>query len=209
MISLLLLMALDGFSCEKLIDCIQKNAQLTDQKYTYVEKEIVGEPFKTTGSIEWTKENADLLLSEILNTNGYTRIPLPMEKTFKIINLRDIRYATGLTIINATKKMSSPIPADSFYYELHYTVANGPMRSGLLAKEMRPYMSRYGRAIDHADSLVVFDTGLHIRHHLELIRKNDIPVSKNEMNAVKCEESISRDKKLIQEIVEAVCQKTK
>ncbi len=178
-------------TCKKIDDCVDLVSKLTGTKYIYgtdLKKDDVIFP----SPIELTADNADTLFSEGLNMAGYTRIPTPVEKVVKIIPARDIRYTGDLPKYNASKGNLPEIPKHNDYVMLVYKGTLGGMVSHI-ARNLRPFMSRYGRVIDMENSqmLIISDTAANIRGYLPIITEADVPMTKE--NRVKIEERMKKE----------------
>ena len=173
----------DLSSCSILSECLELSSRLTGKSYFYSNMKL-DEKVGQTGSVEWTKENADFIIGELLNDAGYYRIPSKTENTYKLINGRDVRYTPNIPSYNADLLTNSPIPPANSAEpaQLIYQSKNSG-RASEMARNLRPLMSRYGRVIDVTASniLMVLDTTATIHQVLPLIRKMDVPVTKEEL----------------------------
>lgn len=191
----LLLSSTSIFACDKVADCINEASKLTGTQYIYDAGDVKGE-IKSTSGLSWTKENADALLSEALSIAGYTRVPVVQANTYKIINQRDIRYNSSFRSLRVDKKGGNEIPMLSDYMELHYKTENGNARAQIIARNLRPFCSRYGRVIDAPGGLlIILDTGHNLARMLEIIRSSDIPVTKEELAEMKKREERHEERK--------------
>jgi hypothetical protein len=175
-----------GESCSKLIDCIDLASKLTGKHYIYSAGDINAE-VKATPGLNWNKDNADGLLSEVLHLSGYVRLPIPAaQNTYSIINGRDIRYGGSLPRFNVTREGGDSLPTLilSDFAELHYQSKHG-RRVGEIARNLRPFLSRYGRVIDTSSGiLIVIDTMTNLERAIGIIRKADVPLTKQELVAM-------------------------
>lgn len=91
---------------------------------------------------QMTKEEFQQIVFNLLNNRGYT--PIEQNNIIWIYNTRDIRY------LSVPMAYNLDFPTDSRYrslvYRLKYPV------SSMVARNLRPYMSRYGRVIDFSDA---------------------------------------------------------
>lgn len=167
-----------GESCKKIFDCIETVSKLTGVKYMYSPGDLGKDNVIFNDEIKLTKENADILFSEALNLAGYTRIPSQVPGFMKIINARDIRYAGEAPKYNASKTLTPDLPKGADYIQLVYQGTSGGEVSEI-ARNMRPFMSRYGRVVDFQNSqlLIVADTAAMIRSFLPVIQELDRPLS--------------------------------
>lgn len=89
-----------------------------------------------------TKEEFQQIVFNLLQNRGFT--PIEQNSITWIYNARDIRY------LSVPISMDLNFPADarfrSLVYRLKYPI------SAMVARNLRPYMSRYGRVIDFSDA---------------------------------------------------------
>lgn len=165
--------------CSDLAKCVEFVSNLTGKKYMY-DGALKGE-FKASSNFQLTAENADTLFSTILNINGYTRIPTAVKDTYKIIEARDVRYATVPTI-QADMKTTPEIAMTEDYVFLAYKFnyyKQGQTREA--SNSARPFMSRYGRIIEVGNTVTVQEVANKIPQMLEILRRADREYSKEEI----------------------------
>lgn len=169
-------------NCDRLLLCLEKASALTGKNYLYDDmnlKETVG----SVGKINWTKENADILIGELLASAGYYRLDMGND-IYKLINAIDVRYISGVKSFSATRESNDPLPSPNSAdpVELVYHSKNGLERPSEIARNLRPFMSRYGRVIDERSGglIIIRDTASAIPQLLSLIRKMDTPVTPEE-----------------------------
>lgn len=113
-----------------------------------------------------TIEEFQTIVFNLLHNRGYT--PVEQNGILWIYNSRDIRYIP----VGITTDMN--FPADSRYrtavYKLKYPL------SSIIARNLRPYMSRYGRVIDFSDArtLILNDTSDNIKRLVKTIEFMDV-----------------------------------
>lgn len=173
----------DQSGCTKLKSCLELASTLTGKSYIYDDMKLE-EAIGNIGNTAWNKDNADLLIGELMSSAGYYRIDMG-NNVYKIINARDIRYVANVKSYSATKEANDPMPASNSAdpVELVYKTNNGYTRASEIARNLRPFMSRYGRVIDERSGghLIVRDSAAAVNHILTLIRKMDAPVSAAEI----------------------------
>lgn len=105
----------------------------------------------------------------VLESHGFTAIP---EGSFlRIISTRDIRYTP--TALYESKEFPK---TDEYIFVIH--ILKNPL-AGEITRNMRPFMSRYGRIIDFNDShsIAIQDRGSNINRLIDLINSLDTPKS--------------------------------
>ena len=124
-----------------------------------------------------TKEEFQTIVFNLLHNRGFT--PIEQNGVMWIYNSRDIRY------IPVPIVMDLNFPSDSRYrtavIKLKYPI------SSIVARNLRPYMSRYGRVIDFSDArtLIVNDTSDNIHRVKKTIEFMDVEATfKNFANDV-------------------------
>lgn len=165
--------------CGDLSKCVEFVSKLTGKQYIY-DGTLKGE-LKSSSNFQMTAENADILFSSILNINGYTRIPTAVKDTYKIIEARDVRYATVPTF-KADMKTTPEIAPTEDYVFLAYKFnffKQGQTREA--SNSARPFMSRYGRIIETGDTVTVQEVANKMPQMLEHFRRSDREYTKEEV----------------------------
>ncbi len=150
--------------------CVARASELTSKKYVYADK-LEGMVDGST-NMSMTSENADTLISTILHLNGYTRITMGKD-TYKVINARDVRYM-ATTQVEASSDKAPELASVDDYYTMDYTILN-PETGEHITRNLRPYLSRYGRIIfqENSSSLIIQDTANNILRMYKMISKMD------------------------------------
>lgn len=113
-----------------------------------------------------TKEEFQTIVFNLLHNRGYT--PIEQNGLMWIYNSRDIRYLP----VEISTDLN--FPSDSRYrtavIKLKYPI------SSIVARNLRPYMSRYGRVIDFSDArtLIINDTSDNIHRVKKTIEFMDV-----------------------------------
>jgi len=111
-------------------------------------------------------EDIDLFISAVADQTGYTILKNEKLNQIEVINSRDIRYRGG-KIYTEIKD----VPRD--YNHVQFVTRLNFIEASEVSRNMRPFMSRYGRVIDekNANTLIIADTGKNIHRLAELISK--------------------------------------
>lgn len=177
----------DSGQCSTLGECLKLSSSLTGNSYLFDEMKL-NEKVGSIGKVTWDKENADLLIGELLASAGYYRLDMG-KKVYKLINAIDVRYTAGIKSFSATKETNDPLPTANAAdpVELVYHSKNGPQRPSEIARNLRPFMSRYGRVIDERSGglIIVRDTASNLHQLLPLIRRLDTPFTAQEIKVMK------------------------
>src|SRR5687768_2959657 len=94
--------------CPDIAPCAKAVSELTGQKYV-LDQDVKGSQNLATPNIELTKENAELLFTELLHNAGYARIATGEPGTWRIMRQRDARDSV-LPIIEASKDQPPKMP---------------------------------------------------------------------------------------------------
>jgi len=118
------------------------------------------------GSKVMPKTDVDLYLSVILMENGYTMLTVAETQTLNIVNSRDIRYRSA-KVYKSIETLPDTFEHVWFIHTLKHIPAN------ILARNLRPLVSRYGRVIDHSDSIMISDTAKNVKQLMNVVRFMD------------------------------------
>ena len=114
------------------------------------------------------KTDFALYISMVLMDAGYVMIPVAETQTINVIAARDIRYRSS----KIYKDINSLPDTFEHVWFLH-TLKHIP--AGIVARNMRPLASRYGRIIDHTDSIMISDTAKNVKLMMQIISVMDTP----------------------------------
>ncbi len=179
-----LLFSATAFSCETLSDCINEASIITGKQYL-VNENIKGklkEPFPSLN-----KENVEIMISHLLDSNGYSRVPIT-EDIWKIINARDIRYH-ALPMLEADLEHRPDFGIANDYKMMRYRMTN-PQALSELSRSIRPFISRYGRVIDmkYSGVILVQDTVDNLKRIYEIVKDADREPTKEQLERINREQ---------------------
>lgn len=103
------------------------------------------ETFVSQGNLKIGKDRIESFVSGVVGRSGNTIIRFPESSQLQVILGRDSRYATLPVYTDVTK-----IPSNDDYIQFNYTVKH--IAASELSRNMRPFLSRYGRVIDMKSS---------------------------------------------------------
>lgn len=120
-----------------------------------------------------------------LNMAGYSLI-----KTgafYKVINARDIRYTP-------TKIYTGNYTPDTENYVMR-VIALKNVSAAEIARNFRPFMSRYGRIIDikQTNTIIIADTGSNINRLAKMVKFLDVPGHEESLQIVKVKNSSAQE----------------
>jgi len=133
-----------------------------------VTSEFQDETFTVQGSPVIKKEQMENYVSILLSQSGNAVIRMPDSHFMQVISARDIRYTT-IPIYKSLEEIPKNDNQSQFSYSLKH------MDGTELARNIRPFMGRYGRIIDikHANAINITDTGNNLRRLAEIILNLD------------------------------------
>lgn len=113
-------------------------------------------------------ENLDLFISGAMYQSGYTFLFLKELNQLKVIASRDVRYMES-EVYDDIDKLPRDYNHVKFILPLQYVNGN------YVSRNMRPFMSRYGRLISDnlSNKLIISDTAINVHRLYELIKKLD------------------------------------
>lgn len=188
-----LLLSTSVYACETLSGCLSEASTITGQHYVVKDtlKDKLQEPLPSLD-----KENADFIISHLLNMYGYARIKIK-DDMWKIISARDIRYH-ALPLVNSSKENAPSLDFTEDYKMLKYK-ASHPDSVRSLSRSLRPFLSRYGRIvdIDHSGIIIVQDTSSNLKRLYQLITEADHELSSKQVESLEKNEAMEKKLKLI------------
>jgi type II secretory pathway component GspD/PulD (secretin) len=149
-----------------------------------VAQDFQDETFEIYGKNTLTKDQVEGYVSRVLSISFHTMIVDPAVPFIQVIQSRDARYTT-LPVYSDLKALPNNDNFVQFNYRLKFA------EPADVARNMRPFLSRYGRVIDvkHAQSIHILDSADNVKRLIAIIQIVDV-------------ESYTKDKKEIEEINE-------
>jgi type II secretory pathway component GspD/PulD (secretin) len=168
--------AKDG--CTDIESCLKSASKITGYNYIYGKK-VKGQ-ISGSDAIVFNKKNVNNILGAVLNELGYSRVRIDANN-YRIINNRDTRYNPAHQV-DASKKQAPMLDPRVDYHQMIYQLQKNS-DPNMIARNLRPFMSRYGRIVDMDSSnlLIISDRTSGLKKIYELIKKADIPLSKVEL----------------------------
>lgn len=144
-----------------------------------VSSEFQDEVFTVQGLPQVKKDQMENYISILLSQSGNAVVRMPDSNFMQVISARDIRY-TPLPIY----KSRNDIPKNDNQAQFSYTLKH--IDASEMSRNMRPFMSRYGRIIDikHANALHITDTGNNLRKLADIVLSLDTEEFKKDQNAI-------------------------
>lgn len=134
--------------------------------------------YSVNGPRTFSEEAFKVYLSSILATSGFTAVENKELNELRIINARDVRYTSTQTFNEINK-----VPNNFNYYTYTMKIKNIEGRD--ISRNLRPFMSRYGRVIDiTSDTIIISDSGKNIHRLEELVKFLDQPEFNADKNNV-------------------------
>lgn len=160
------------------------------------------ETFEVNGESRLTKEQVEAYVSKIMYLSDNAMIAEPGSPFVQVVEARDARY-TVLPVISNEKD----IPENDNY--IHYQFRLKHVDPSDLARNMRPFLSRYGRILDHihARTVHILDTGNNVRRMVAMSKILDVEEfkqSKKEIDQIneKHRKILKKEKSVVDILVE-------
>ncbi len=125
--------------------------------------------FVVHGSRRLSRQQIDGFVSRIMSISGNSLITQAQSQFVEVIAERDARYAT-VPVYEDEKNL----PDTDSFIQFNFRLKHADPAD--FARNMRPFLSRYGRIIDvtHARSVYLTDTGSNVRRMIEISKIIDI-----------------------------------
>lgn len=151
------------FSVEEIV---QDYAQI--QGYSLITDGKIKGKMSTFGPRKIKESELDLFVTSILSDTGYSILATDEIKQYEVINARDLRYKGG-------KVTTDILDVPETYNFYQYIMKLNYVDSYDFGRNLRPFISRYGRIIDekNANTIILADTGKNIHRMHDLIKKLD------------------------------------
>jgi len=138
------------------------------------------ETFVSQGNLKIGKDRIESFVSGVVGRSGNTIIRFPDSSQLQVILGSDSRYATLPVYTDVAK-----IPSNDDYIQFNYTVKH--ISASELSRNMRPFLSRYGRVIDmeSSNSIHFTDTANNTKKMVQILNFLDTEEtlkSQKEMN---------------------------
>jgi general secretion pathway protein D len=163
-----------------------------------VSSEFQDEDFTVQGVPTIKKDQIENYVSILLSQSGNAVIRMPDSNYLQVISGRDIRY-TPLPIYKKLEDIPKNDNQAQFSHALKY------IDSSELSRNMRPFLSRYGRIIDikHANAINITDTGTNLRKMAQIALHLDTEAFKKSQKEIedineKNKQSLKPGKSLIE-----------
>lgn len=157
--------------CPDIASCAKAVSELLGQKYVF-DADVKGK-VEATANLELTKENAELLFTNMLNINGFSRVPAGQENTFQILRQRDARDQ-AIPTVTASQQDAPPLPNNWDLYTLKYKATNPDVVENI-ARTSRSFMPANSRIIPEevTGTLLVTDTAINLKKLYGIIKDLD------------------------------------
>lgn len=134
-----------------------------------VDTNFLEESFEVNGKSKLTKDQVEAYVSKIMYLSENALIVIPGAPYISVTQARDARY-TVLPVISDEKD----IPENDNYIHFQFRLNHADPSD--LARNMRPFLSRYGRVLDHihARTVHILDTGNNVRRMVTISKILDV-----------------------------------
>lgn len=157
--------------CPDIPTCAKVVGEMLGQKYMF-DADVKGK-VQGTPNLDLTKDNAELLFTNMLNLEGFTRVPLNQPSTFQILRQRDARDS-AIPLIRADKTHAPALPNNWDMVTLLYK-ASHPEVVEQIARMSRSFMPANSRIIpsELSGTLLVTDSAANLKKLYEIVRDED------------------------------------
>lgn len=157
--------------CPDIAACANAVSELLGQKYVF-DKDVKGS-VQATQNIEFSRENAELLFTHMLYTNGYSRVPLNQTGLYQIQKIRDAKDS-NLPVLTADARTTPSLPNTWDLYTLKYK-ATHPEALGEISRMIRNFMPPNTRVVssDLSGMLLMTAASMELKKLYDMVREND------------------------------------
>jgi len=157
--------------CPDIAACAKVVGEMLGQKYIF-DADVRGK-VQATPNLELTRDNAELLFTNMLYLNGFSRVPLGQPNTFQIARQRDARDS-AIPLVKADKNDSPDFPQSWDLMTLQYKAAN-PEAIEQIARTSRNFMPPNARIVpaELGGTLLITDAAPNLKKLYEIIRDLD------------------------------------
>ena len=165
----------DSFAakCPDIPTCAKVVGDLLGQKYLF-DSTVKGSVL-ATANLELTQENAELLFTTMLNSEGFSRVPLGGSdvKAFQIMRQRDARDA-AIPVVDSDQRTVPKLPVTYDLMTMRYHATHKDIVEHI-ARLARSFMPGNSRIIPDsvAGTLLITDTAMNLKKLYGLIQDSD------------------------------------
>ena len=163
----------DSFAerCPDIVSCAKVVSQMLGQKYVY-DGDVKGK-WEATPNLELTKENAEVLFSNMLYTNGFTRMPLSVPGIYQILRVRDAKDSAIPTYYGSLKE-DPKLPDTWDYATMVYTTVD-TANIDEIPRVLRNFMPPSSRIISiDAGKILITDGIANLKKMHTLLKEIDV-----------------------------------
>lgn len=157
--------------CPDIQACAKAVSELLGQKYVF-DQDVKGRG-GATPNVRFDKDTAEILFTQLLYNEGYTRVPLKLPNTYQILRQRDARDLS-LPVVKADKTTAPNLPDTWDIYTLSYKATHGEAVDEI-ARNSRSFMPPNSRIvpIEINGTLLITDSAPNLKKIYEMIRDQD------------------------------------
>lgn len=178
-------------SCHSIKTCTEKMNSIMGAHFIY------GSGIKDS-DVDLNGAEITLAIYErILEDAGYT-VSKINEKTFMIIHARDARYNIG-EVLEFDKGTDLNVLDNKIGYILiSYQFEDEDFYSSDVARNLRPFLSRYARILDVGNKVLISETATSSKKLIKLIKTLDVKLSNKMKQKIRSQEEFRRKISLIE-----------
>ncbi|MCC7442200.1 MAG: hypothetical protein IT285_11235 [Bdellovibrionales bacterium] len=158
--------------CPDIPTCAKVVGTMLDEKYIYLPDEMKGK-VEGTPNLELTAGNAELLFTQMLHMQGYSRVPTGQPRTYQIMKTRDARDS-AIPLFKADQKSNLNLPNTWDIVTLQYQATHKDAVE-YMARSARSFMPANSRIIpsELSGQLLLTDAAINLRKLVEILRGLD------------------------------------
>lgn len=142
--------------CATLSACADVVSKLTSHKYIY-SSELAKSSIKSSGNLEITKENAEILFTKMLETADLARVKTNIENTYEIVRIKNVAQE-ALEKINCDAKNLPQLPNTWDHFTMSYKFSRKDMAKNA-PRVLQDYLPRTSHILTFPGTENVYVTG--------------------------------------------------
>jgi hypothetical protein len=162
--------------CNTLKTCAKIVTDLTGEVYIW-DDAAEGAKFYSSQELDFTKDNAAVLFTTLLDQAGLARLPIGDRKTYRIVRMTTMKETTT-PVVEASADRAPTLPKTWDWVTMRYKTKS-PEEPSFIEQSYRLHVPREARmqADDNTGTLIVTGAAPMVAHMYEMIKAADKPLS--------------------------------